>query len=539
MIIKKLLILILLTVLIVSSLNFNYQVEATTNGHTQDDAIVWVNSKLNTKLGSGQCVALITEYYTYLGHTSPHVSYAKDYATKANEQPSGWQTLQGAQPQKGDILIYLASAGNSAGHVAIYESDYVTYHQNYGGEYVRKITNRHYTQMYDWYNNIMPYWGVIRPDFENKFVPEGSIQDIGDDFIAYITPKSNSNLAAQTTGTENGASVNLATKNENSQNQKWYFKKQSDGSYTIRNMYSGKYLDIENTGNTDHEKVQIWSGGSGDKQCWFVYSYNGGYRLVPRSSKDDLKAFDIGDDITDGAKLQIYQAVSNNNEWQTFNIIKDLGKAQDIGDEFVAFIVPKSNSKLAAEAVGTDNGSNVQLGTKDNSEAQKWYFKKQSDGSYSIKNEYAGKYLDIYNTGYTNKENVQIWSGGSGDKQCWFIYSYNGGYRLVPRSSADKSMALDIGDNITDGANLQIYYFASSSNVWQTFEIINAYEKGDVNGDGVINSTDYLKILAHVKKRATLTQDEQTRADIDEDGNIDSTDYLKLLAYVKKKISSL
>ena len=56
--------------------------------------------------------------------------------------------------------------------------------------------------------------GSNRPDFENKFVPEGSIQDIGDDFIAYITPKSNSNLAAQTTGTENGASVNLATKNE-------------------------------------------------------------------------------------------------------------------------------------------------------------------------------------------------------------------------------------------------------------------------------------------------------------------------------------
>ena len=45
---------------------------------------------------------------------------------------------------------------------------------------------------------------------------------------------------------------------------------------------------------------------------------------------------------------------------------------------------------------------------------------------------------------------------------------------------------------------------------------------GDVNEDGAINSTDYLKILAHVKKRATLTQDEQTRADIDEDGDIDS-----------------
>lgn len=319
---KKILVGMLLMTLILNLFSFNTKAEASTNGHTVDDAINWVNSKLNTRIGSGQCVALIVAYYEYLGHQSPQIGHAQEYANVANQQPEGWQTLQGVQPQKGDILIYLSSAANPSGHVAIYESDYVTYHQNYPDEYVRKITNR-YDQMYDKQLNLMPYWGVIRPDFEERFIPDGSVQDIGDDFIAYITPKTDSNLAVQVTGTGNGADVNLTRRNESSQNQKWYFKKQSDGSYSIKNMYSNNYLDIENTGNTDYENIQVWSGGSGDKQNWFIYSYNGGYRLVPRSSKDNSRGLDIGDDIIDGANLQIHYYVSSTNSWQTFNIVKE------------------------------------------------------------------------------------------------------------------------------------------------------------------------------------------------------------------------
>ena len=81
-----------------------------------------------------------------------------------NDLPDGWTRIQGGAPQKGDILIYSPTAANPYGHVAIYESDYVTYHQNYLGRTVQQISN-HYTQMYDTANNIMPYWGLIRPDF--------------------------------------------------------------------------------------------------------------------------------------------------------------------------------------------------------------------------------------------------------------------------------------------------------------------------------------------------------------------------------------
>ena len=65
--IKKVLILILLTVLMLSSLNFSYQVEATTNGYTADTAIGYVQSLVGQSIEVDgayyyQCVDLIMAY---------------------------------------------------------------------------------------------------------------------------------------------------------------------------------------------------------------------------------------------------------------------------------------------------------------------------------------------------------------------------------------------------------------------------------------------------------------------------------------------
>lgn len=68
--------------------------------------------------------------------------------------------VQGGAPQKGDILVYGASSGNQYGHVAIYESDRVTYHQNFNSHgYVEKVTNITYNKFTN------PYWGYIRPNW--------------------------------------------------------------------------------------------------------------------------------------------------------------------------------------------------------------------------------------------------------------------------------------------------------------------------------------------------------------------------------------
>ena len=125
------------------------------------DALRWCDRLLNTKVGSGQCVALIQAYYKYLG-VSPVSGHAYQYAT--NSLPSGWRRVKGGTPQPGDILIY---AGATYGHVAIYAGGTTAYHQNMSGKYVEKKTNWNYNK--NWYSKAEQgtkyYWGYIRPKF--------------------------------------------------------------------------------------------------------------------------------------------------------------------------------------------------------------------------------------------------------------------------------------------------------------------------------------------------------------------------------------
>ena len=127
--------------------------EASTGGHSADDAVNWVKSQVGKGLDydgvyGNQCVDLICYYYRYLGQTSPGGNGC-DYAW--NALPSGWQRLQGVQPQKGDILVYSGNSSNPYGHVAIYAADRETYHQNFNSHpYVEKVTYR--------YNGSLSCW---------------------------------------------------------------------------------------------------------------------------------------------------------------------------------------------------------------------------------------------------------------------------------------------------------------------------------------------------------------------------------------------
>ena len=139
----------------------NTNVFASTGGKTADNAITWVRSKLGKgidydKAYGNQCVDLTKAYYAYLGQAAQRGNGA-DYTY--NALPSGWTRIKGAQPKKGDVLVYTGGYGGY-GHVAIYESDYSSYHQNWNGHsYVERVTS--------YFKNAgsVKYWGVVRPDF--------------------------------------------------------------------------------------------------------------------------------------------------------------------------------------------------------------------------------------------------------------------------------------------------------------------------------------------------------------------------------------
>lgn len=113
---------------------------------TAEESIEWAKSKVGQAIDvdgvyGAQCVDLIKAYYTFLGFR-PVQGNGSDYTH--NVLPPGYVRIQGAIPRKGDILVYTGGA-KGYGHVAIYESVYSTYHQNFGGnQYVMHITERAY-----------------------------------------------------------------------------------------------------------------------------------------------------------------------------------------------------------------------------------------------------------------------------------------------------------------------------------------------------------------------------------------------------------
>ena len=247
---------------------------ASTNGKTADDAINWVKSLEGQPVGNGECVALIKAYYSYLGQTSPGGNGA-DYSW--NQLPAGWHRLQNAQPQKGDILVYSGNAANKYGHVAIYESDYSTWHQNYA--YQRKVV--HVTNVrYNGFDN--PYWGVIRPDFSSA-TPTPSYADIGTNVYRYLIRTDGWKHIGTHYGSNNYVTISAA--NTGDPEQIWKFIRQGDGSYYIQNMYSDWYLTYEGDCVQQAKVTVSWlNTNKASRFQWYIYDKNGTFQLVPKDS---------------------------------------------------------------------------------------------------------------------------------------------------------------------------------------------------------------------------------------------------------------
>ena len=311
---KRVLSLVLAVILIVGLLPT--AAFASTNGKTADDAINWVRSLNGQPVGSGECVALIKAYYSYLGQTSPGGN-GVDYWY--NDLPAGWTRIPNAQPKKGDILVYGSSSDNKYGHVAIYESDYSTWHQNYA--YQRKVVNVTNVK-YNGFTN--PYLGVIRPDFGSAVFKPDFI-DIGTNIYRYII-RADKWVPTGTCYDQNAKQdVKIVNSGSSDPNMIWLFTRMgNDNSYVIQNMYNNYYLCYE--GNCASQ-AKITTSNKLTSSCyWYVAYYNGLCKLVAKDSvaSGNWLVIDCtGGYATPGTQLQLYAnwgPDNSNGNAQLFNI---------------------------------------------------------------------------------------------------------------------------------------------------------------------------------------------------------------------------
>ena len=123
---------------------------------------IYIISKYdNTKVGNGQCVALIKQYETdVLGLTPEAVGNAHQYFDDFENQPflyNNFQKIpfQNNLPIEGDIIVWNTNVGSGAGHVAIAfnninEETFNSFDQNWNTPLLCSLETHTYNNVVGW-----------------------------------------------------------------------------------------------------------------------------------------------------------------------------------------------------------------------------------------------------------------------------------------------------------------------------------------------------------------------------------------------------
>ena len=88
---------------------------------------------------------------------------------------------------------------------------------------------------------------------------------------------------------------------------------------------------------------------------------------------------------------------------------------------------------------------------------------------------------------------------------------------------------------LTISASKGLHYNSTSTKITVNVRLTNAYINGDVNGDGKVNSTDYIVVRKYILKQTALSGTTYERADVNSDQKVNSIDYITIRKIILKK----
>ena len=233
--------------------------------------------------------------------------------------------------------------------------------------------------------------------------------------------------------------------------QQFTFTRQSDGSYEIVNVNSGKALDVRNGVAENNAIVQQYSRNNSQAQRWFIRDSGAGYYL--QSALGNWVLDLSGGNTANGAAIRLY--TPNGTASQLFVVSSsDVNIATGVS----MIITSVANKKLVTDVTGasTANGARVQLYSSNNTNAQKYRFESIGNGTYKIINANSGKVLDVAGGSTANGAALQQYTSNNTVAQQWTVRNYGSGRIALVSVNANK--AVDIpGGNAVQQAQLQLY----------------------------------------------------------------------------------
>ena len=233
--------------------------------------------------------------------------------------------------------------------------------------------------------------------------------------------------------------------------QQFTFTRQSDGSYEIVNVNSGKALDVRNGVAENNAIVQQYSRNNSQAQRWFIRDSGAGYYL--QSALGNWVLDLSGGNTANGAAIRLY--TPNGTASQLFVVSSsDVNIATGVS----MIITSVANKKLVTDvtSASTANGARVQLYSSNNTNAQKYRFESIGNGTYKIVNINSGKMLDVAGGSTANGAALQQYTSNNTVAQQWTVRNYGSGKIALVSVNANK--AVDIpGGNAVQQAQLQLY----------------------------------------------------------------------------------
>lgn len=150
------------------------------------------------------------------------------------------------------------------------------------------------------------------------------------------------------------------------------------------------------------------------------------------------------------------------------------------------YYIKNVNAQKYLQATGSgESGQNVELGSGNGSNAQKWYVTNNSDGTFTAKNA-LGCMLDVTGGKSDNVTNIEVWSANGKDAQKFMLKDAGNNQYGILTKSTNGSGCLDPANAGTSaGTNIQQYtYYGTSSQLW-VFESAST-STGNNNQSGTI-----------------------------------------------------
>ena len=288
--------------------------------------------------------------------------------------------------------------------------------------------------------------------------------------------KDSSSLEIAGGGTRNGVKTQLYGYNKSGA-QRFSFTKQSDGSYVITNVNSGKALDVLNAMPGNSAVVQQYELNGSAAQRWFIRDANPGYYL--QSALGNWVLDLAGAATANGTAIALYEP--NGTNAQRF-----LLSSADAGIPIntTVKIASAINNKLVMDIAGgaTANKVAVQL------YGWKYRFAEVGNGVYQITNVKSGKLMEIAGGVMGNGGTVQQYAANGTQAQRWVTVAYGSNVALlnskanraidVPAANASNSVKLQ--SYAANGTNAQQWTISEAPTMREYLDELASKHRGDL-----------------------------------------------------------